>query len=130
MATLKFFARDDFLCNLIPGQLVAYGQAPRYVNRGLEVRENHAAYPALPEPFECDAESDIGRNLLRKMGAVPNNPSRRKNPPLWPADAATARACGLPFVETEFKDGVHRPKVSTKPPDKPKASSKGATPEV
>lgn len=130
MATLKFFAREDFLCNLLPGTVPAYKSVPRYINRGHEPRDGHAAYPALPDPFVCDSESDIGRNLLRKMGAVPNSPSRRKNPPLWPADEATAQRCGVPFVATEFKDGVHRPKVSTTPPDKPKASSKGATSEV
>lgn len=116
MAKLKFYARADLLCNARPGFTFAPGQFPQYVGRTYEKRDKHAAFPATEQAFECDEDSDLARNLLRKM----TSRNGRKDPPLYPADKYTAQKCQCEFVETEFVDGVHRPKpaAAVKPPSK------------
>lgn len=118
---LKFFAKKDLLVTL-PQQVILRGNADtgargapvRYVGREhitavLEKRGSELAVveaarnPAVPEAFECEADSDMGRRLVKIV---------RRDQCLWPADLETAEACGIKFVETKFVDGEH---VEAKP---------------
>jgi hypothetical protein len=100
---LRFFAKGDLLVTK-PGFLprAQGGDMPRYVGRTAGAART---FPASKDAHECDADSDEGRRLmfLTKVDSA-----------LWPADAATAAACGVSFVATEFKDGEHTPKKSSK----------------
>lgn len=91
----------------VPGARPTSGQPPRYVGR--EVKKDAAGvvtYAATAEPFECEAESDTGRRLLER---IQNDVRDGYGAPLVPADAETARACGL-----EFKGAKPAPKTSAK----------------
>ena len=106
---LKFYARKDLLVNARPGWTPPLGQHIPRVNRSAPIATPVGfAQPALPDPFVCDADSDTGRALLRML----RKSSARKNPPLWPADEATAIECGLPFVRVELVDGEWVPAPS------------------
>jgi len=128
---LKFCARGLFKVNARPGAITVKGQFPQYVNRENvppAAKGEPMTHPATKTPFECDADSETGRILLARMGAIPRNPRRQKDPPLWPADEATAEVCGLPYQPIEFKDGAWVPKAAA-PSTKP-APTKGADKKV
>ena len=98
---LKFYARGDALVT-VPGVYPAIGQALPRVGRiqdpvqPLKVGESGLSrLKATKDPFEVDADSDAGRRLIKLV---------RRDQSLWPADKATAEACGVEFVELEFKD--------------------------
>lgn len=98
--TLKFVARGDDLV-AEPGVTLYVGQSPRYVNREhVKLASGEWGYPATAEPHTCKADSDEGRRL--QLLVV-------RDRALWPADAATAAACGVPFVPLELHDGVWVP---------------------
>jgi hypothetical protein len=121
---LSFFAKDDLLVTL-PGQRLmrrnadtgASGSPMRYVGRqhvpaklrqdvaaGTTIVDEAASNPATPEAFSCDADTEMGRRLAKLV---------RRDGSLWPADKATADACGVAFVETVFQDGAHVEKAKT-----------------
>ncbi|HEU4544357.1 MAG TPA: hypothetical protein VFR23_24715 [Jiangellaceae bacterium] len=98
---LKFYAKDDELV-YVPNAPKRQGQPPRYVGRSLVPgdpdKATMASFPASAEPFECDSDDANGQELLGRF--------RRGKRPLWPADKATAEACGVEFVAITIKDGV------------------------
>jgi hypothetical protein len=98
LAKLRFFARDDLLVT-VPGSRPVKGQAPQYVGRKFIPGDatKGAQHPANEKPHEIDADTDEGRRLVQLTS---------RDAALWPADAATASACGVEFVAVEVKDGV------------------------
>ena len=113
---LKFCAREDLLVNLKPGVTLGIGQMIPRVNRE---PDGNGGYPASEKPFCCDSESAIGKYLVRRMVRA------KKQPPLWPADEQTAKACGVKYQPIEFKDGEWLPKAP-EPPKQVKQQSKPA----
>lgn len=114
---LKFYAREDALVRY-PGIVAAFGQAPRYIGREFLIGEAErgadgkmrttkpASHPATKDPAEFvdgTPEAEAAKRHCRK-GA------------LWAADKATAAACGVAFVETEFKGGAWVAKSTKKQP--------------
>lgn len=95
---LRFYARGTGLVSL-PGETRIVGQHPRYVGRALKIIDGAAAWPASEAAHECDSASAHGARLLKRCRAGE----------LWPADEATAAACGVDFTALEFADGEWRP---------------------
>ncbi len=92
---LKFYAREGLA--RLPGVPPIIGVAARYLGREFvpASKDSPPSYPAIREGFSCEPGSllaDVAAKHCRK-GAF------------WPADRATAEACGVPFVEVEFADG-------------------------
>ena len=119
---LRFYARPGHLLSL-PGVKVT-GTRPRYVGRRV-VKVGNPNKPTIVNqptamPDEFDSDSPEGQRLVKRMMLD------RQDPPLWPADVETARACGYEFVEVERSrdDGEHYPKAS----DRPVALSKPVKP--
>ena len=117
---LRFYAKDDLLVTE-PGSPMMTGQPVRYVGRdfvpGTAATPSGtpavaAAFPASSEPFECDSDTKRGQDLIRLMRI---DTTRHGEQPLWPADQATADACGVPFVAVTVKDGVAVPASSAAP---------------
>lgn len=117
---LKFYAKDDLLVTE-PGAPMVTGQAVRYVGRELVpgygptpngTPGKGATFPATAEPYECDSETERGQALIRRVYI---DTTRHNEQPLWPADQATADACGVPFVAVTVKDGVAVPASSATP---------------
>lgn len=111
-AKLRFYAKGSGSVSL-PGFQGHIGQMPIMVGRKYDPEKGN--WPATKDPFECDTDSTVGRRLARLT---------RIDDALWPADEATAVACGVPFVETEWRDGVIVP--VTKGAKKTEQSSKGS----
>lgn len=99
---LSFWAKADQLVP-VPGYKPAPGTPPAYVGRTVLPVGETAGFPAVAEPFTCDSESEIGRRLLLLAC---------RDACLIPADAATARACGVVFKAHELRDGVMVPAAS------------------
>ena len=120
MAKLSFYARQDQLVNARTGEVLTVGSYAQYVNRKYDPETR--GWPAQPEPFVCDESSAIGRHCLRLM----LKGTGRKNPPLWPVDDYTARACGwakaIPVTLTEGV-WVEAPQQTPKPARAGKADS-------
>lgn len=113
MQKLRFYAKGSATVS-VPFSRLPIGQAASFVGRTFDPKAR--TYPATLEPYEVEANSDAGRRLVRLV---------RIDGDLWPADEATAAACGVPFVPVEIKDGVAVPK-ETKPSGGGKTSaSKG-----
>jgi hypothetical protein len=104
---LRFYARSGHLCSL-PGPRVT-GTLPKYVGRRVRVVDGEIRNEILDEPAEFDSASREGQRLLRRMIVD------HKDPPLIPADEATARFCGVPF---EPKGGERRATRAPKPESK------------
>lgn len=102
---LSFYAKPGH-CVHWPG-LKATGQAVDYVGRDLVRGDKDkgfaAAHPASKEPVKVDAASDEARRFIKVC---------RRDAALWPADKATAEACGVAFVEVALSadDGEWHPK--------------------
>jgi hypothetical protein len=115
--TLKFYARKDLTVNARPGWTPPIGQPVPTVNRALVIVDGIPTWPAQPEPFVCESDSPVGRHILRAF----SRRSGKKDPPLWPADEATAHAVAQPFVRVDLVDGewvpskAPEPKTSRKP---------------
>jgi hypothetical protein len=105
---LSFFAKDDDIV-YVPDFPRVKGAFPNYVGRSFVAGtpEKGAQHPATVEPFVCDSEDANGSVLLAKF--------RRGKRPLWPADKATADACGVEFVPVEVKDGIAVVKAASAP---------------
>jgi len=106
LAKLKFFAKDDDLV-YVPDFPRVKGAIPQYVGRKFVPADgtNGASFPASAEPFECDSEDENGKALVNKF--------QRGKRGLWPADEATAKACGVSFAAVEVKDGIAVAKTTT-----------------
>lgn len=115
---LRFFAKDDELV-YVPNFPKVRGAFPQYVGRKFipGTAEAGAQFPATAEPFECDSDDANGQALLNKF--------RRGKRCLWPADKATAEACGVEFVPVEVKDGVAVTKAAEPPRMSAKSAAKG-----
>ena len=114
MAKLRFYAKDDAKL-YVPNFPKVRGAIPQYVGRTFVPSDgtNGASHPASAEPFECDSEDENGKALLNKF--------QRGKRDIWPADKATADACGVEFLAVEVKDGIAAPK-SADPVRTPSAS--------
>lgn len=98
MSTLKFFARDGHILAW-PGQNVS-GGSRRYIGRDTNVIQKDGEtvdilHPAQEKPVEIESSSEAGQRILRLFRI-------EDEAPLWPADEATAKACGVPFVSVKF----------------------------
>jgi hypothetical protein len=114
---LRFFAKDDAMVP-VPGVPRVAGQPKQYVGRRLVRAEGKPpSYPATEEAFEIDSDTDDGRQLVRR---VRTETERHDAQPLWPADKATAEACGVPFVAVTVKDGIAIPAGNPAPQRAPK----------
>lgn len=87
---LKFVAARDTLVP-VPGAAQVAGQPPRYINRMLV----DAGFPAHDKPFAIDAADKAARRLVAKC----------QTGDLFAADEATARECGVQFMERELVGG-------------------------
>lgn len=94
---LKFYARDDLLVTE-PGTTQYAGQLARYIGRSWD--KTLYGYPATKEPFCVDSNSPTGARLLKLM---------LREQSLWPADEATAAACGMSLTKLSFTSGVWLP---------------------
>lgn len=101
---LRFYAKGDLLVTE-PGTAASTareGRPSRYVGRKLamvgEGRQAVASFPATSDPYSCPANSPRGARLIKLT---------RRDGSLWPADEATARACGVDYVATRFSSGEH-----------------------
>jgi len=94
-----------------PGAKAA-GSLPRYVGRGNVQTDAGMTHPATSEPVAVEDNSKEGIRFLKLIRRHSDNPC------LWPADEATARACGIKFQAVELVDGEYQPKAE-------KASKKG-----
>ena len=97
---LSFYARREHRCNARPGAGGVHGQAIKYIGVNWDDAKK-CAVPS-PEPFTFEADRSptskaLAAKLLQQMCSV----NGRKDPPLWPADEETARACGRPFIKTK-----------------------------
>jgi hypothetical protein len=99
---LKFFAREDQLV-FHPASAPLVGQSPRYVGRSHNLETG--GFPAYDASHDFDATTPEGVRLAKLV---------RREHCLWPADETTASHCGVPFIQTEFKDGAHIAKPSKK----------------
>ncbi len=101
---LKFYARDGLVRE--PGRRPMIGQAAVYLGREFvppSKREDgsivDAALPATKDGFTWDTDRHEHAHNEHVMKAA------RKGA-FWPADKDTAAACGVAFVDVEFKAGV------------------------
>lgn len=97
---LRFYARRG---HVVRGTDPVYvGSMIRAVGRGSAKTPQGIALPPLQEPVEIDSDSKLGMKLLRRFAQTPSNP------PMVPADAATATACGIPYVPARLgRDGEY-----------------------
>lgn len=77
------------------------GQAYRYIGRVYDPEKR--GYPASKDAFECDSDTGLAAYLIKETREASLNP----------ADVATAKACGVPYVQHEFSDGVWVPSAVT-----------------
>lgn len=93
---LRFYAKGEQLVRE-PGVIEIVRTPPHYVGRCLaKLEDGRFCYPATEEAFECSVASDTGMRLMRLV---------KQDGALWPADEATAAACGVAFVELDWADG-------------------------
>jgi hypothetical protein len=119
---LRFHARPGHVLSW-PGMKFA-GQFARYVGRSTKLERDASgvvtaiSHPAIAEPVEVDPQSkdktqrDRAARLLRLMAIETEKP-------LLPADEATAKFCGVPFVPVELHDGEWLPKSKSSPSKEP-----------
>lgn len=97
---LRFYARDNLLV-FVPGHArpAGGGSRPKYVGRTNDQawQGTPKGRPASKEPYEVDS-TDPSATRLCRIAAT--------DCALWPADEATAKACGIKFVPVEIVDGV------------------------
>jgi hypothetical protein len=92
---LRFLAREDQLV-FVPHINVSPGAPERYVGRRFDAALR--GYPATEQPHEFDSESTQGQRLIRLV---------TRDGCLWPADEATAKACGMKAQpKVKFAHGV------------------------
>lgn len=94
---LSFYARPG--CVVYPPGEKRPGAVNHYVGRRFDPESR--AHNALEKPAEFDSETDAGRELMRRV---------RRDHSLWAADAETAAACGVPFVDVALSGGEWQPK--------------------
>jgi len=115
MSTLRFHPGPGALLNH-PTMPRMAGNPAMYMGRSFDPKRR--AQVANAEAFEVDDATKVG--LRCRKVAIRDYDARK--PALWPADAATAAALGLPFVAVaQDSDGEWLPKPAVKTPKlKPK----------
>lgn len=109
----RFYAKGRMLVP-DPSRRQSKGQSPQYVGRKRAMFDGQVGYPATKHPFEYDEKRRELRDMDRRLV------KRCRRGELWPADEATARACGVPPSPLRFDDGewVLDPQPSPKPGSK------------
>ena len=108
---LKFLPRAGHMVPFASGN--AAGQLSRYVGRTFKPVGKGGvagAYVSEAEPVEVDPDSADAAHLIRQ--------ARKSDPGVWPADEATAAACGVDFVKlSRDADGewIAAPKAAVAP---------------
>lgn len=106
---LKFHAKKGHLCP-IPGTSEP-GMVPSYFGRVVTVQNGETTFPATDDPTAVAEGSDFARRAKKLV----------QREELLPADAATAAACGVPFVQPVREgDGWVVPRGSNNRADAPK----------
>jgi hypothetical protein len=85
MAKLRFWAKPGHTIP-VPGAQMP-GMHPVFVG---QMRNELGEYVPADKPYECDERSPEAMRLLKLMN---------RESPLSPADAFTAQACGVEFVD-------------------------------
>lgn len=79
------------------------GQLYQYVGRRFDLESR--VHRAVADPVEVDSETRNGKRLAKLC---------RRDGSLWPADAETAKFCGVPFVElSQDSNGEWVPKTTS-----------------
>lgn len=104
---LAFYARPGHSCypagKKFPGQRNAYiGQAWK------KLKDGRVALIHSKEPAEFEAGTEGGDRAMKHC----------QDGSLWPADDATARHCGVPFVDVEYVQFQWAPKPAPKKAEK------------
>lgn len=97
--TLKFYARTGLFYD--PTRPQRQGQMGHYIGREMKMVDGQPTWPAMKKPYEVRlnlAEADH----LRASRRIPKHV---RNGTLWPADAETAKHCGVPLVDVKHEDG-------------------------
>lgn len=115
---LRFYAKEDQLVH-VPGFHPLPGQFHEFVGRRFDFDKK--SWPATSEPAQFDSESEPGRRLVALV---------RRDACLWPADEATAVACGVQFVAIEIKDGMAAMKTKASAGQNPPPVSSPASPSA
>jgi len=110
---LRFFAREGLLVTE-PGAVRCVGQHLRYVGRVYDHATRQLV--AAEVPSEYDPASGAGQRLIKIT---------HRDRSLWPADEATAHACGVPFVPVVYTDGQWEPQPAKPAPTTTTTKSKG-----
>ena len=84
---LRFKPRGDAM-PMVPLAAHAVGQPKRYIGRKLN--PDSGEYELTGKSYECDEDSPEARRIIKLM---------RRDGDILPADAATAKACGVEFDE-------------------------------
>lgn len=104
---LKFLPRAGHMVPFAAGN--AFGQLSRFVGRSFKPSGQPGfagAYAADAEPVEVDPNGEDAAHLIRQ--------ARKNDPGVWPADEATAAACGVEFVKlSRDSDGEWMPAKAT-----------------
>ena len=101
MQKLRFYARGSAMV-CVPDERRIVGNRAEYVGREFVSTDGGHAYPARNAAFEC---SGAQAARLAKITA--------RDAALWPADEATAQACGVPFVDVEWRSGEWLPRQAS-----------------
>ena len=113
---LKFLPRPGHMVPFAAGN--AFGQLSRFAGRSFVPSGKPGfagAYVADAEPIEVDPDGDDAAHFIRQ--------ARKGDPGLWPADAATAAACGVEFVAvSRDANGEWKPAAKAAPVVSPKKS--------
>lgn len=97
MPELKFYARSGLVYD--PTRARRTGQMPPYVARSFDPKTR--AWMPDTQPYTMRLANDhAGNKALMRMR------KRVEEGALWPADEASAKALGVPFVEVEQREGV------------------------
>lgn len=106
---LAFLAKAGLVCHW-PAAVRQTGQIYNYVGRTWDAasRVHKAnAEPVAIDDEHQDADTRVRAERLKQLVT--------RDGSLWPADEATARACGVEFVPVEMKDGEWQPKAAAAP---------------
>jgi len=93
---LRFYAKADLLVSY-PGAMLQPGYPSKYVGRKLKTTDAGNAYVAVQEPTCFEAGTPEAERIKHILKEVPT--------PLWAADPATAKECGIVWQQLEFQDG-------------------------
>lgn len=113
---LKFYARPE---HLQPWPMSHhYGQPRRYIGwRWIAPDPNVEGSTAR---YEANKDGDVVDEAVQPLGHVLDIKKACQQGSIIAADEATAKACGVPYVEHVFGEAGFTPKASAKKPSTPK----------